>query len=101
MAAKSNGNDLILASDPDADRIGAACPESYKTGAEWKFLTGNQIGVLLGECLLARLKAARQLTPEHFIVKTLVTSNMLVRLAESYGCKAYGDVLTDSNGLVW
>jgi phosphomannomutase len=97
-AAKSNGNDLILASDPDADRIGAACPESYKTGADWKFLTGNQIGVLLGECLLGRLKAAGQLTREHFIVKTLVTSNMLVRLAESYGCTAYGDVLT---GFKW
>ncbi len=97
-AAKINGNDLILASDPDADRIGAACPETYKPKAEWKFLTGNQIGVLLGECLLARLKAAGQLTPEHFVVKTLVTSNMLVRLAESYGCTAYGDVLT---GFKW
>jgi phosphomannomutase len=98
LHAKCSGVELILASDPDADRIGAACPVNLDAGAEWTFITGNQIGVILGECLLARLKAAGQLTPEHFIVKTLVTSNMLVRLAESYGCTAYGDVLT---GFKW
>jgi phosphomannomutase len=98
LYAKGHSFELILASDPDADRIGCACPISYDTGAEWTFITGNQIGVLIGEVLLARLKATGQLTPEHFVVKTLVTSNMLVRLAESYGCTAYGDVLT---GFKW
>ncbi len=98
LYSKSSGAELILASDPDADRIGAACPVNYDAGAEWTTITGNQIGVLLGECLLARLQAAGQLTPEHYVVKTLVTSNMLVRLAESYGCQAYGDVLT---GFKW
>ncbi len=77
--------------------LGAACPVKYGE-ANWGFLTGNQLGVLMGEWLLQNLVAAGKLDPRHFIVKTFVTSNMLVRLAESYGIRAITDVLT---GFKW
>ncbi len=88
--------DLVVASDPDADRIGAVA-RSIPEGA-WKVLTGNQIGALLADYILRRRQAQGRLSPEHFVIKTLVTSDMVCRIAERYGVKAYGDVLT---GFKW
>jgi phosphomannomutase len=99
---RTSGAELILASDPDADRIGCAAPIAISRSAadapSWSTLTGNQIGVLLAEFLLRRLKAAGRLTPEHYVIKTLVTSDMICRVAERFGAGAYGDVLT---GFKW
>jgi phosphoglucomutase/phosphomannomutase len=64
----------------------------------WKVLTGNQIGVLLADYVLRRRHALGRLTPEHYIVKTLVTSEMVRRAAEMHGVKVHGDVLT---GFKW
>ncbi len=104
--AERTGAELILASDPDADRIGCAArvcsgdspSQSITTYQGWQTLTGNQIGVLLAELLLCRLQAAGKLTPEHYIVKTLVTGDMVCRLAAGIGARVYGDVLT---GFKW
>jgi phosphomannomutase len=106
--AKSSGAELILASDPDADRIGCAAMERQKAegrrqngdapGSGWLTLSGNQIGVLLAEFLLRRFKAAGRLTPDHYIVKTLVTSDMVCGVAERFGIRCFGDVLT---GFKW
>jgi len=100
--AQSSGAELVLASDPDADRIGCAAPISISRlaagGSSWSTLSGNQIGALLGEFLLRRLKAAGRLTPEHYVIKTLVTSDMICRVAEGFGVRAYGDLLT---GFKW
>lgn len=94
--AKTSGADLILASDPDADRIG--CAAVVKAEDAWSTLSGNQIGALLGELLLRRLQASGQLTPEHYVIKTLVTSDMICRIADHFGIRAFGDVLT---GFKW
>ncbi len=103
--AHASGSELVLASDPDADRIGCAAPLAYSHASDgepvkspWQTLTGNQIGVLLGELLLRRLKESGQLTSEHYVVKTLVTSDMICRVADQFGVRAYGDVLT---GFKW
>jgi phosphomannomutase len=106
--AKSSGAELILASDPDADRIGCAAMERQKAegrrqnddvpSSGWLTFSGNQIGVLLADFLLRRFKAAGRLTPDHYIVKTLVTSDMVCRVAERFGIRCYGDVLT---GFKW
>jgi phosphoglucomutase/phosphomannomutase len=104
--ACTHGGELVLASDPDADRIGCAAPVSFaKTCGEenslesqWCTLSGNQIGVLLADLLLRRLQASCHLTPEHYIVKTLVTSDMACRVARRFGIRCYGDVLT---GFKW
>jgi phosphomannomutase len=88
--AKQTGAEMILATDPDADRVGCATP--VKVGGPWKTLTGNQIGVLLADYVLERRKAAGSLSPQHYVAKTLVTSDMIRRIAESYGVRTIGDL---------
>jgi phosphoglucomutase/phosphomannomutase len=92
--AREIGADLILASDPDCDRLGAAAPLKSNAQGDWAVLTGNQICVLLGDYVLEQRKRAGGLLPEHYVVTTLVTSEMLRRVADSYG------VRTDWNNLV-
>ena len=50
--ARETGAELILATDPDCDRVGCAAPETTAPGAAWGTLTGNQIGALLCDYLL-------------------------------------------------
>ncbi len=89
--------DMALASDPDADRIGCSGPLHFDN-PHWKPLTGNQIGVLLGDTLLKRHANQNRLSKEHFVITTVVSSEMLLRLAESYGVRGFGNVLT---GFKW
>ena len=100
--ACASGADLVLASDPDADRIGGAAPLSYAGPRHepqgWRTFTGNQLAVLLAEYLLAQLRAHGRLTPRHYLVKTLVTTDMLHRQAEAYGIACHGELLT---GFKW
>jgi len=96
--ARGSGADIVIASDPDADRIGCAAPLTNGEGAEWSTLTGNQIGAVLADMLLRRLQASGQLTPEHYVIKTLVTSDMACRIADHFGIRPVGDVLT---GFKW
>jgi phosphoglucomutase/phosphomannomutase len=86
------GADLALASDPDCDRIGLASPLTAKTGAPWATMTGNQIAGLLTEYLLEQWKKAGRSTCEHYIVKTLVTTELARRIADAYSVKTYGDL---------
>lgn len=92
--AKEIGADVVLATDPDCDRLGVAAPVTTNIQGEWRTLTGNQIGVLLADYVLEQRKKAGSLSPEHYIVTTLVTSEMLRRVGDSYGVK------TDFNNLV-
>jgi phosphoglucomutase/phosphomannomutase len=84
--------DLILASDPDCDRIGLAAPLTSKAEGPWATMTGNQIGGLLTEYLLDRWKKAGRLTRDHYVVKTLVTTELVRRIADAYGAKTYGNL---------
>jgi phosphoglucomutase/phosphomannomutase len=90
--AKTTGADLILATDPDCDRMGAASPLTVAPGADWTTFTGNQLGSLLTDFVLERRAQANQLTPQHYVVKTLVTTEMIRRIADSYGAKTYGNL---------
>jgi phosphoglucomutase/phosphomannomutase len=90
--AKSVGADLVLASDPDCDRIGLAAPVSTKPGAEWRTMTGNQIGSVLTQFVLERRKATGKLSSQHYVVKTLVTTELIRRITESYGARLVGDL---------
>ncbi len=84
--------DAILVSDPDCDRLGLAAPVTTAADAPWATMTGNQIGALLTEYLLDRWQRAGRITPEHYIVKTLVTSELARRIADAYGVRTYGNL---------
>jgi len=92
------GADLIMATDPDCDRLGCAIPESLRGDAPWATLTGNQIAALLTDFLLGARQEAGTLEPDHYVVKTLVTSELMRRIADSYGVKTAGNLLV---GFKW
>ncbi|MFM8415670.1 MAG: phospho-sugar mutase, partial [Planctomycetota bacterium] len=79
------GDDLVLASDPDCDRLGAAAPLTRAKGSPWSVLTGNQLCALLCEQSIAGRKARGQATPSDYVVTTLVTSGLVRRVAEAHG----------------
>jgi phosphomannomutase len=82
---RTRGDDLVLASDPDCDRLGAATPLTRAAGAEWLPLTGNQLCTLLCEQAIAARRARGESTPGDYVVTTLVTSGLVRRLAEARG----------------
>ncbi|MCS7468404.1 phospho-sugar mutase [Stieleria sp. ICT_E10.1] len=91
--AKANGFDLILATDPDCDRLGVAAPKTLDTAGEWGTFNGNQIGALLADYILGKRKEAGTLSPDHYVVKTLVTTELIRSLCDSYGVKCISDLL--------
>jgi phosphoglucomutase/phosphomannomutase len=90
---KQIGADLILATDPDCDRLGCAAPVSASDNAHWATLTGNQIGSLLTDYLLSTRKAAGTLTAKNYVVKTLVTTELMRSVADRYGAQTAGNLL--------
>jgi phosphomannomutase len=93
---REGGFDLALATDPDADRLGCAAP--LTPGGPWHTLSGNQIGALLTEYALDARRRAGTLSPDHYVVKTLVTSDLVRRIADSHGARTRGDLLV---GFKW
>ncbi|AEF85659.1 putative phosphomannomutase [Treponema primitia ZAS-2] len=87
---KEKGADVVMATDPDADRLGIAVP-SGKRGAPGDFtlITGNQLGTLLADYVFLSLKETGKLPPKAAMVNTIVTTGMQKRVAESYGAKCY------------
>ncbi len=73
--------DIILATDPDSDRLAVVIREN----AVWQNFSGNQMGALLFEYLLSRLKAKNKLPADGFTIKTIVTSELLRDISNSYG----------------
>ncbi|MFN6945128.1 MAG: phospho-sugar mutase [Cytophagaceae bacterium] len=84
--AKEIDADLVLATDPDADRVGIAV-KNHKN--EWQLLNGNQTGSLLIMYMLNAWKEADKLSGKEFIVKTIVTSDIIEKIASKYGVKCY------------
>ncbi len=89
LAAKE-GADLVLATDPDADRIGVALRNGK---GEYVLLNGNQTLVLLMSYQLTRWAELGKLDGNQYVVKTIVTSQMANAVADSFGVKCY-DCLT-------
>ncbi len=85
--------DLILATDPDCDRLGCAARLTPAADSAWGTLTGNQIGALLTDSLLAARQAAGALHSSLYVVKTLVTTELMRRIADSYGVQTAGNLL--------
>ena len=96
--ARQVGADLAVASDPDCDRIGCSAPLTYSENASWEILTGNQIGALLADYVLEVRQQQGRVSPKNFIVSTLVTTQLIRRICESYGIRYFGDNLV---GFKW
>ncbi|MEL7208287.1 MAG: phospho-sugar mutase, partial [Actinomycetota bacterium] len=86
--AQERDADVVLANDPDADRLGAALP----TSDGWRILTGNQIGALLADHVLRHTSG-----DDRLVVTTVVSSRLLGRMAEAHGVE-YAETLT---GFKW
>ncbi|TDX51253.1 phospho-sugar mutase [Orenia marismortui] len=77
--AEEKDAELVMANDPDADRVGIAVKN---TDGEWEFLNGNQVGILLTEYIVNSL----EVVPENgVVIKTVVTTEMIRPIAEKYG----------------
>lgn len=81
--AKEVDADLVLATDPDADRLGVYVKDT-KSG-EYRVLTGNMSGCLLADYEIGQRKATRGLPEDGYLIKTIVTSNMADAIAKGYG----------------
>lgn len=75
--------DIIIATDPDADRVGIAVLDN----GEYKLMSGNEVGCMLTDYILSRKKAQNKLPENPVIVKTIVTTELASAIAESYGAK--------------
>jgi phosphoglucomutase len=92
--AAGEGADLVMATDPDADRIGIAAPDA---AGRWVLLTGNQTASLITEWLCGRLREQGRLPADGAVVKTIVTTELIAAIAQSHGV-AVENVLT---GFKW
>lgn len=84
------GSDLVVATDPDSDRIGVMARTKEGT---FRTITGNQMGALLLDYIIRARRANGTLTKDDYAVKSIVSTDMAYRIAEVQGVKLY-DVLT-------
>jgi phosphomannomutase len=90
--ARRSGADLVLANDPDGDRLAVAVPDS-DTASGWRMLTGDQVGALLGAYLLEHSPPGA----DRLVASTIVSSTLLPRIAAAAGAQ-YAETLT---GFKW
>ncbi|MDR1417708.1 MAG: phospho-sugar mutase [Endomicrobium sp.] len=88
--AKNKDADIIIATDPDADRLGVM---AKKESDEYKFFTGNMLGVFLLNYILEQKQKMNILPPNGVVLKTIVSSKMIEEIAKNYGLEVI-EVLT-------
>ena len=76
--------DLLLATDPDSDRVGIAVRDY---DGSYRLITGNEDGVMLTNYILSCKKEAGTLPKDPVVVKTIVTTKLMEKLCEKYGCE--------------
>jgi phosphoglucomutase/phosphomannomutase len=81
--------DILLSTDPDADRIGVMA----KHNGEWQFLTGNEIGIILTNYAISKYDASGRLNRNSTMIKTEVTSSLMQKIAEENGVRCIGNLL--------
>lgn len=87
--AKGTDADLLLATDPDCDRVGIA----VRDGEDYVLMTGNEVGTMFTEYLLSSLKEQNKLPENPIVVKTIVTTPLVETIASAYGAET-ADLLT-------
>ena len=80
--AKEIDADLVMASDPDADRVGIACKDDK---GEWVLINGNQTCLMYLYYIITQYKTLGKMTGKEFVVKTIVTTELIKKIAEKNG----------------
>jgi phosphomannomutase len=93
--ARADDADLVLANDPDGDRLAVAVPDSAGPGG-WRVLSGDQVGALIGWYLLERTATGPE-AGQRLVVTTVVSSTLLGKIAAAAGAR-YAETLT---GFKW
>ncbi|GAB6393392.1 MAG: phosphomannomutase [Treponematales bacterium] len=87
---RETGADLVMATDPDADRFGAAVPVgAARPGCDYALITGNQMGALLADYIFLSLQETGKTPPRPAMVNSIVTTGMQKRIAASYGAECF------------
>jgi phosphoglucomutase len=89
LAAETRA-DLVLATDPDADRLGAMAPDS--TG-KWRVITGNELAALVTHFKLHKLSQFGRLPASPIVVRTEVTTSLVTRIARHFNAQVIDDLL--------
>jgi phosphoglucomutase len=92
--AKELGADILLGTDPDADRVGIGIKDNH---GEWVLMNGNQTAVLAFNYIIEARKAKGIAQPNDMVIKTIVTTDMIDKIAQHSGVNCY-NVLT---GFKW
>lgn len=99
--AEKESADLLLATDPDCDRVGIAVPTGK---GDYQLMTGNEVGVMLLNYILEQRRALKTLPENPIAVKTIVSTELTAAVAKKYGCelkdlltgfKYIGELVTD------
>jgi phosphomannomutase len=93
--ARADGADLVLANDPDGDRLAVAVPDPAAPGG-WRVLSGDQVGALIGSYLLERTATGPD-AGQRLVATTVVSSTLLGKIAAAAGAR-YAETLT---GFKW
>ena len=88
-AAEKSKADIIINTDPDADRIGVM----VKHKDEWVFLNGNEIGIILAQYGISKFKAKQILSDDCVIIKTGVTTSLIEKIAQENKIECFADLL--------
>lgn len=84
--AREVGADLVVASDPDADRIGCVIRDN---NGEYQLINGNQIVMILLNYIMRRKREMGQLDGSEYVVKTIVTTETIKSIADNYGIRMF------------
>jgi phosphoglucomutase/phosphomannomutase len=88
--ARLHKADLVLSTDPDADRLGAMAPDR---AGDWRFVTGNEIAALLTHFKLNKLLQQGRLPPSPIVVRTEVTTGQITRIARHFKAQVVDNLL--------
>lgn len=80
--ASEKNSDIVIATDPDGDRIGVGVPY----GSGYRLLNGNEIGIIIFNYIVSGMKARGTLPQNPVVVKTVVSSPLIKSIADEYGC---------------
>ena len=95
--ADEKGADFVMASDPDADRVGMACKDHRGV---WTYIDGHQTSLIFFYYIIKHRKDRGEMTGTEYAVKTIVTSDLIKTIAERNGVQLY-DTYTGDKWMAW